>query len=68
MQKSDIPVNIVFWLAFLEKPQGLCQVVVQRYCFMTELPYQEVLFLDLFFKRPDTLKLCLGILESLVGL
>ncbi len=57
------PVNVVLGLAPLQEAQRLGQVVVEDHGLVPQLANQQVLLLDLLFKRQRPLQLLLGRLQ-----
>lgn len=68
MTISYTPINVVFRLPLLEKPQCFCQMIVQGHRFMSEFSDEEILLLDFFLERSHSLELVFGFLQRLVCL
>lgn len=65
---DDLPVDIVFWLAFFEEAQSFREVIVQDDGLVAQLADEQVLLLDLLLKRQRPLELLLRRVEGGLGL
>ena len=54
MIRHNLPIDIVLWLASLQKPQRFGQVVVEDHRFVPQLADQQVLLLHFFFKGKES--------------
>ena len=66
--REHIPVDVVFWLAFLQEAQGFGEVVVEDDGFVAQLADEQVLLFDFLLEGQGSLELLLRGLELVVGI